>query len=63
MVPLLQAVNHVELGQLEQARRLVAEALAERRDLTLAKWESANPYRDRAHLDKQLTDLEAAGLR
>lgn len=63
MVPLLQAVNHVELGQLEQARGLVAKALAQQPDLTLAKWESANPYRDRALLQKQLTDLAAAGLR
>jgi tetratricopeptide (TPR) repeat protein len=63
MVPLLQAVNHVELGQLDEARRLVAKALAQLPDLTLAKWESANPYRDRALLKKQLTDLAAAGLR
>lgn len=62
MVPLLQAVNYVELGRLDDARALVAKALATRPDLSRAKWRSANPYRDTAVLERQLAHLAAAGL-
>jgi adenylate cyclase len=63
MVPLLQAVNLVELGRLEEARREVSRALARQPDLSLAKWRDANFYRDRSIVERQLADLAEAGLR
>ncbi|MFS8068772.1 MAG: hypothetical protein ACMG6S_20620, partial [Byssovorax sp.] len=62
-VPLLQAINHARLGRPEVARAEVAKALKLQPDMTLAKWRSANFYRDPAVLDAQLADLAAAGLR
>src|SRR5262249_40513155 len=61
-VPLLQAINYVHLGRLDEARAEVRKALQLEPDLTQARWRSANFYRDRAILEAQIADLAQAGL-
>lgn len=63
VVPLLQAINYVRLGRPDDARRQVEKARAMKRDVSLSRWRSANFYRDRAVVEGQVRDLEAAGLR
>ncbi len=61
-VPLLHAINLAHLGQADGARASVTKFLEKHPNMTLAKWRSANFYRDPSILDRQLTVLAAAGL-
>jgi tetratricopeptide (TPR) repeat protein len=62
VVPLMQAVNHAELGRPDEAKRLVAQSLAKRPDLSQTKWRAANFHRDPRIVERQITRLAAAGL-
>jgi tetratricopeptide (TPR) repeat protein len=62
-VPLLQAINYARLGRPEDARTAVERGMKLTPSMSLARWRSANFYRDRAILEAQVADLTAAGLR
>ena len=62
VVPLFQAINLVALGREDEAKKQVEKARALQKDVTIAKWVSANFYRDESVLEKQVAALAAAGL-
>ena len=61
-IPLLRAINYVNLEKLEIARSEVAKALTTQPNYTAAKWRDATFHIDLAVIDRQVADLIAAGL-
>lgn len=61
-MPLLQAINHVRLGHLEEARKEVKNARERQPGLTTEKWRRASFYRQLEVLERQVAALQEAGL-
>lgn len=62
-VPLLRAINDVNLGRQEEARKEVAKVLAQQPWYTAARWRDLTFNIDPAIIDRQVADLIKAGLR
>jgi TolB-like protein/class 3 adenylate cyclase len=60
--PLIRAINYVNLGKPEDARKEVSKALTMLPDYTAARWRDFTFHIDPAVIDRQVADLVAAGL-
>ncbi|MCX7304880.1 MAG: adenylate/guanylate cyclase domain-containing protein [Hyphomicrobiales bacterium] len=61
-LPLLRAINYVNLGKLDAARGEIAKALAVFPGYKAERWRDMTFHVDRAVIDRQVADLIAAGL-
>jgi TolB-like protein/class 3 adenylate cyclase/Tfp pilus assembly protein PilF len=61
-IHLVLAGSHIELGQVEEARKSAAEVLRISPGLTLEWLEGMLPWKDRAKVDRMIADLGKAGL-
>ena len=56
------AACHAAVGRMEEARRVVARALAAKPDFSSAAWTATLPFRNEADRERLRAELVAAGL-
>lgn len=61
-IPLLRAINFVNLGKTDDARREIDKVLAQQPWYTAARWRDLTFNVDRSVIDRQVADLLKAGL-